>query len=149
MEGIPTSPLRRGTTLFRLSPAALGIQELVRFRCLVCPPATSTPLLALRRLILTKGIQIRALAQQRFCLTPSAEKTRPMEQPRLNLTTPATTTRPTVLLRSLETPKAWTTQPLVMLRSIETPPATTTPPTGRSRSLATTPATRTRPTVLR
>src|SRR5258708_32955606 len=94
MEGIPTSPLRRGTTLFRLSPAALGIQELVRFRCLVCPPATSTPLLALYRLILTSRIQIRPLALQRFCLTLPAHKTRPMEQPRLNLTIAATKTRP-------------------------------------------------------
>src|SRR6266566_7235755 len=95
MEAIPGSPLRRGTTLFRLSPPALGIQQLVHFRCLASPPATSTPLLALYRLILTRRIQIRPPALQRFCLTPPAQKTRPMEQPRLNLTKPATTTRPT------------------------------------------------------
>ena len=84
---IPTSPLLRGTTPFRLSPWALGTQQLVRFRCLASPLATSTPLLALERLILTPRIQIRPLALQRFCLTPPAQKTRPMEQPRLNLTT--------------------------------------------------------------
>ena len=37
---IPTSPLLRGTTPFRLSPWALGTQQSVRFRCLASPLAT-------------------------------------------------------------------------------------------------------------
>src|SRR6478735_3822666 len=113
---IPTSPLLRGTTPFRLSPWVLGTQELVRFRCLASPLATSTPLPALERLILTPRIQIRPLALQRFCLTPPAQKTRPMEQPRLNLTIPAATTR--LLERSpfLTTPLASGTLPSVTAR---------------------------------
>src|SRR5215475_15120304 len=91
MEAIPTSPRRRGTTPFRLSPWALGTQQLVRFRCLASPLATSTPPLGLYRWTSTTRIQIRPLALQRFCLTPPAQKTRPMEQPRLNLTIPAAT----------------------------------------------------------
>src|SRR5260370_5079304 len=91
---IPTSPLLRGPTPFRLSPWALGTQQLVRFQCLASPLATSTPLLALDRLILTLRTTIRLLVLQRFCLTPPAQKTRPMEQPRLNLTKPAAKTRP-------------------------------------------------------
>src|SRR5215475_16064258 len=100
MEAIPTSLLRRGTTLLRLSPPAWGIQQLVRFRCLVLPPAISTPLLALDRLILTRRIQIRPPALQRFCLTPPAHKTQLSEQPRLNLTRPATVIRPLERSRS-------------------------------------------------
>jgi len=64
---IPTSPLLRGTTPFRLSPWALGTQHLARIRCLGSPLAASTPLLALDRLILIPRIQIRPLALQRFC----------------------------------------------------------------------------------
>src|SRR2546429_2206758 len=60
---IPTSPLLRGTTPFRLSPSALGTQQLVRFRCLASPQAASTTLLALQRLILIPRIQIPALAR--------------------------------------------------------------------------------------
>src|SRR5262245_27870563 len=110
MEGILTSLLRRGTTLFSISPAALGIQELVRFRCLASPPATSTPLLALDRLILTPQIQIRPPALQRFCLTPWAQKTQLSEQPRLNLTIAATLTVLSAPLPSL-TILAATTRP--------------------------------------
>src|SRR5947209_7238530 len=72
---IPTSPLLPGITPFRLSPWALGTQQLVRFRCLASPLAASTPQLALDRLILTPRIQIPPLALQRFCLTPPAQKT--------------------------------------------------------------------------
>jgi uncharacterized coiled-coil protein SlyX len=50
----------------------LGTQQLVRFCCLASPLAASTPLLALERLILTARIQIRPLALQRFCSTPTA-----------------------------------------------------------------------------
>ena len=64
----------------------LETQQLVRFRCLASPLATSTPLLALERLILTPRIQIPQWARQRFYLTPPAQTTRPMEQPRLNIT---------------------------------------------------------------
>ena len=73
---IPTSPPLRGTTPFRLSPWALGTQQLVRFRCLASPLATSTPLLALDRLILTLRIQIRPLALQHFCLRRERGKRR-------------------------------------------------------------------------
>src|ERR1051325_5785840 len=76
---IPTSPLLRGTTPFRFSPWAWGTQQLVRFRCFTSPLATSIPLLALDRLILTPEISIRPLALQRFCLTPPEQKTRPLE----------------------------------------------------------------------
>src|SRR5580765_6848761 len=120
---IPTSPLLRGTTPFRLSPWALGTQELVRFRCLASPLATSTPLLALQRLILTLRIQIRPLALQRFCLTPPAQKTRPMEQLRLNLTKPPATTRPLERSPCLATPLAQATRPPVAERSLATLPA--------------------------
>src|SRR5215471_15343344 len=94
MEGIPTSTPQRGITLLRLSPPALGTQQLVRFHCLASLPATSTPLLALDRLILTKRIQIRPLALQRFCLTPPARKTQLWEQPHLNSTIAGMKTRP-------------------------------------------------------
>src|SRR5436190_8957747 len=126
MEAIPTSPLRRGTMLLRLSPPALEIQQLVRFRCLASPPATSTPLLALDRLILTKRIQIRPPALQRFCLTPPAQKTQLSEQPRLNLTIPASTTRP--MERSLFSAirKAEATRPSAGMRSSATSPAVAT-----------------------
>ena len=70
-------------------------RQLVSFRCLASPLATTTPLLVLERLILTLQTTIRPLALQRFCLTPPAQKTRPVEQPRLNLTIPATSIRPT------------------------------------------------------
>ena len=100
-EAIPTSRPRRGTTPFRLSPWALGTQQLVRFRCLASPLATSTPLLALDRLILTPRIQIRPLALQRFCLTPPAQKTQLSEQRRLNLTKTEGATPQSALLRSL------------------------------------------------
>src|SRR6266550_9445493 len=123
MGAIPTSPLLRGTTPFRLSLRDLGTQQLVRFRCLASPVAVSTLLLALERLILTPRIQIRPLALQRFCLTPPAHKTRPMERPRLNLTKPAATTRPPVILRSISTPPAPTTRPPVWSRLRATPPA--------------------------
>src|SRR5437867_1193021 len=93
--GYPNFTTAAGTTPFRLSPRALGTQHWVRFRCLASPLATSTPLLALDRLILTPRIQTRPPALQRFCLTPPAQKTRPMEQPRLNLTKPAASIRPT------------------------------------------------------
>src|SRR6266550_4320208 len=109
MEAIPTSPLRRGTTPFRLSPWALGTQQLVRFRCLASPPVTSTPLLARDRLISTSGIQIQPPALPRFYLTPRAHKTQLSEQPRLNLTIPAVTTRPMVHSHSLATSLATTT----------------------------------------
>src|SRR5438067_385541 len=122
MEAIPTLIRRRGTTPFRLSPRALGTQQLVRFRCLASPLAASTPLLALERLILTLRIQIRPLALQRFCLTPPAQKTRPMEQPRLNLTKPAATTQPPVRSRSLATPKEAAILPSAPARSLQTPP---------------------------
>src|SRR6266481_2346512 len=112
MEGIPTSPRRKGITPFRLSPWALGTQQLVRFQCLASPLAASTPLLALDRWILTPRIQIRLLALQRFCLTPLAQKTRPIEQPRLNLTTAAAKTQLSALLSFLSTPPP-TTQRLV------------------------------------
>src|SRR4029077_338622 len=102
----PASLPLLGTTLFRRSRWALGTQQSVRFRCLASPLATSTPLLALERLILTKRIQIRPLALQRFCLTPPAQETRPMEQPRLNLTIPAATTRPPAHSRCLATQRA-------------------------------------------
>src|SRR5260370_7252632 len=75
---IPTSPLLRETTPFRLSPWASGTQQLVRFRCLASPLATSTPLLALDRLILPPRIQIRPLPLHPFCLTPPAPKPLPM-----------------------------------------------------------------------
>src|SRR6266404_2774187 len=74
MGAIPTSPLLRGTTPFRLSPWALGTQQLARFRCLASPLAALTPLLALDRSILTLRIQIRPLALQRFCSIPPAQK---------------------------------------------------------------------------
>src|SRR5437763_16242952 len=106
MEAIPTLIRRRETTPFRLSPWALGTQQLVRFRCLASPLGASTLLLALDRLILTPRIQIRPLALQRFCLTPPALKTRPMEQPRLNLTIPAAKTLPMAPLHSSTTPLA-------------------------------------------
>src|SRR6266550_1791164 len=140
MGAIPTSPLLRGTTPFRLSLRDLGTQQLVRFRCLASPLATSTLLLALERLILTPRIQIRPLALQRFCLTPPAQKTRPMEQPRLNLTILASKTQP--LERSLfsATPKAAKTQLTVLRRSLATPPARPTRPLDRSLSFPTQPA---------
>src|SRR5262245_57511225 len=94
MAAIPISPLRRGITLFRRSLPALGIQRLVPFRCFASPPATSTPLLALGRLILTSGIQIRPPAQQRFYLIPPAHKTQLWELPQWNLTTLVSTTLP-------------------------------------------------------
>src|SRR5437763_17172836 len=106
MEAILTTPLRRGTTLFRLSPWALGTQQFARFRCLASPPATSTLLLALDRLILTPRIQIRPWALQRFCLTPPAPITQLSEQARLNLTKPAAKTRPMEQVHSLTTPAA-------------------------------------------
>src|SRR6059058_1402111 len=128
MEAIPTLIRRRGTTPFRLSPRALGTQQLVRFRCLASPLAASTPLLALERLILTLRIQIRPLALQRFCLTPPAQKTRPMEQPRLNLTKPAAKTLPMAPLHSSTTPLAASTPPLVIARSLAIPKAKPTAP---------------------
>src|SRR5437763_9041508 len=137
MEAILTTPLRRGTTLFRLSPWALGTQQLARFRRLASPPATSTLLLALDRLILTPRIQIRPPALQRFCLTPPAHKTRLSEQPRLNLTIPATETRPMERSRFLATLPASKTRRSVIVRCLTTQKATTTRPTERSRSLAT------------
>src|SRR5204863_9491485 len=109
MEAIPTSPLRRGTTLLGVSPRALGIQQLVHFRCLASPSVTSTPLLARDRLILTSGIQIQPPALPRFYLTPRAHKTQLSELPRLNLTIPAVTTRPMVHSPSLATSLATTT----------------------------------------
>ena len=118
MAAIPTSPLLRETTPFRLSPWALGTQRLVSFRCLASPLATSTPLLALERLILTSRMKIRLLALQRFCLTPPAQKTRRMEQPRLNLTRPVSKTRPTVLLPFLITASAISIPPLVFKLSL-------------------------------
>ena len=127
---IPTSPLLRGTTPFRLSPWALGTQQLVSFRCLASPLAASTPLLALERLILTPRIQIRPLALQRFCLTPPAQKTRPMEQPRLNLTIPARTIRLSAHSRCLATRKAQTTRPTVVKRFLATLRAMPTRPPG-------------------
>src|SRR5712672_378498 len=101
---IPTSPLLRGSTPFRLSPWALGTQQLVRFRCLASPLAASTPPLSLERLTLTPRIQIRPLALQLFCLTPPAQKIRPLEQPRLNLTKPERPTPQWAVLRSLTAP---------------------------------------------
>src|SRR5882724_11879157 len=89
---IPTSPLLRGTTPFRLSPWALGTQQLVRFRCLASPPGASTPLLALERLTSTPETTIRPPVLQRFCSTPRGQKTRPTELPHLNLTIPAVKT---------------------------------------------------------
>src|SRR5262245_22367866 len=120
MAAIPTAPLPRGTTPFRLSPWALGIQQLARFRCLASPPATSTPLLALDRLILTSRIQIRPLALQRFCLTPPAHTTQLSEQPRLNLMTPVTTTRQLEHSRSLAISPALATPPWDITRSSQT-----------------------------
>src|SRR5882757_10025116 len=117
MGAIPTLPLLRGATPFRLSPWALGTQHLVRFRYLASLLAASTPLLALDRLILTPRIQIRPLALQRFCSIPPAQKTRPMEQPRLNLTKPAATTQPMERSRSLVTPPASATRPTVVTLS--------------------------------
>src|SRR5215469_4560653 len=119
MEGIPTSTPQRGITLLRLSPPALGTQQLVRFHCLASLPATSTPLLALERLILTPRIQIRPLALQRFCLTPPAQKTRPMEPLRLNLTKPARKTARLAPLPTLTTLPP-TTLRLVLERSLTT-----------------------------
>src|SRR5262249_26292889 len=91
---IPTLPLLRGSTPFSISPWVLETQRLVPFRCLASPPVTSTPLLALDRLISIKEIQIQPLAPQRFCLTPPAQKTQPWEQPLLNLTAQARGTLP-------------------------------------------------------
>src|SRR6478735_3798840 len=105
---IPTSPLLRGITPSRLSPWALGTQQLVRFRCLGSPLATSTPLLALQRLILTPRIQIRLLALVRSCLTPPALKTQPLELLHLNLTRAERLTPPWARLRSLTTPPSTT-----------------------------------------
>src|SRR5215469_3862914 len=95
---IPTSRLRRETTLLRLSLAALGIQQLARFRCLASPSATSTPLLALDRLILTPRTTIRPLAVPRSCLMPPVQKTQLSEQPHLNSTLPASKIQPAVSL---------------------------------------------------
>src|SRR5262249_37869593 len=114
MEAIPPSTLRRGIGLLRVLPAAFRIQQLARFRCLASPPATTTPLLALERLNLTSGIQIRPPALQRLFLTPPAQKTQLSEQPRLNLTIPASTTRQLERSRFLTTPPAATTQPRVL-----------------------------------
>src|SRR5260370_444437 len=113
---IPTSPLLRGTTPFRLSPWALGTQQLVRFRCLASPQATSTPLLALERFILTPRIRIQLLALHRFCLTPPAQKTRPPASTRSLATTPPTAIRPTVILHSLTAPPVGRTRQSVLVR---------------------------------
>src|SRR5262249_52901298 len=139
MEAIPTSPLRRGTTLLEVSPLALGILELARFRCLASRPATTTPLLALIHFILTSRMQIRPLALQRFCRTLSEETTQLSEQACLNLTIPAATTRQLERSRSLTTPPATRTRPPVLRRSLATPPASATRPPARRRSLATPP----------
>src|SRR5260370_33011622 len=145
---IPTSPLLRGTTPFRLSPWALGTQQLVRFRCLASPQATSTPLLALERLILTPRIQIQLLALQRFCLTPPSQKTRPMEQPHLNLTKPSATTRPMERSLCFLTLQPTTTQPSALKRSRTIPPPAAIRPLVRVRSSSTLPAA-TKPPVAR
>src|SRR6476620_3320292 len=126
MEAIPTSPLRRGTTLFSILPAALGIQELVRFRCLASPTAISTPLSALDRLILTQRIQIRPLALQRFCLTPSAQKTQLSGLARLNLTKSEIATPQSALLRFLMAQRFAATPQLVTGPSFTIRPATKT-----------------------
>ena len=131
---IPTSPLLRGTTPFRLSPWALGTQQLVRFRCLASPLAASTPLLALERLILTPRIQIRPLALQRFCLTPPAQKTRPMEQPRLNLTMTGSHNTANGAFALFNNTTGESTRPPVIERSLATLPATKIPPLELERS---------------
>src|SRR5215470_15506044 len=128
MGVIPISPLRRGTTLSSILPAALGIQESVLFHCLACPPATSTPLLALERLILTPRIQIRPWALQRFCLTPRARKTQLSERPRSNLTMRESTTRPMEHWHFSATPLATATRPAVIPRSPATPQVASTRP---------------------
>src|SRR5215472_3259682 len=110
MEDIPTSRLRRETTLLRLSPREPGIRQLVRFRCLALPPATSTLLLVLDRLILTRRISIQPPALQRFCLTLPARKTQLWEQLHLNSTIPGMKTRPLEPLPFLATPAAPSTQ---------------------------------------
>src|SRR5689334_8636522 len=137
MEAIPTSPLRRETMLLGVSRPALGIQQLVLFRCLRSPPATSTPLLALDRLILTRRILIRPPALQRFCLTPPAHKTQLWEQLHLNSTIPGKKTRPLEPLPFLATPPAPSTQPPVFRRFLVTLRATTTRPPVLTRFLAT------------
>src|SRR5690349_6557827 len=149
MEDILTSRLRRGTTLLRLSLRVLGIQQLVLFRCLRSPPATSIPLLVLERLILIKRIQIRPPALQRFCLTPRARKTQLWEQLHLNSTILGIKTRQLEPSRFLAIPPAPKTQPSVFRHFLATPPAPATRPPAFRRSLATPSATITRPPVIR
>src|SRR5215471_14970795 len=148
MEDIPTSRPRRETTPLRLSLPALRIQQLVHFHCLAFPPVTSTPLLALQRLILTRRILIRPPALQRFCLTPPARKTQLWERLHLNSTIPGIKTRPLEPSRFLATPPAPATQPPVFRRFLATPPAPKTPPSVFRRFLATPPATITPAPVL-
>ena len=115
--GYPNFTTAEGDHALQALTLGLGNTAMGTFRSFASPLAASTPLLALERLILTPRIQIRPLALQRFCLTPSAQKTRPMEQPRLNLTKPAATTRPMEHSLSLAIPLAAKTQPSVLRRS--------------------------------
>src|SRR5262249_6953529 len=149
MEDIPTSRRRKGPTPFRVLPWALGTQELGRSRCLVCPQATSTPLLVLDRSISTSRIQIRPWALQRFCLIPPATATQPSEQPRLNLTTVVPSIRPMGFSRFSAISTAATTPPRVTVRCIAISPARATLLTVTLRSITTQPAPVTRQLALR
>src|SRR5262245_13812758 len=92
--GYPNFTTAAGDHALQALTSGAGNTAVGTFRCLASPLAASTPLLALERLILIREIRIRPLALQRFCLTPTAQKTRPMEQPHLNLTKPASKIRP-------------------------------------------------------